>query len=320
MSLYPLKLSCVPVELIWGGRRLINEWGKKCEFSKLAETYELTLRDDGKISRIENGEYAGLSLKEYIEKRGNTVVSDSFNGGRFPLLIKFIDAADRLSVQVHPDDVYAGAVENDSGKTEIWYIVDAEPGAKIVYGLKNGATREDFAAAVADLDIDRVLNYIEVKPGESYFVPSGMVHAIGKGILIAEIQQNSDLTYRVYDYGRIGADGKPRQLHVGKALDVVRPFGKDEIDAIRYARSNGAKTPETLADSEYFKVLHITKPEILCADRKSFHSLLVLADGAKLVCGGETYTLSRGDSWYLPAGLGEYKIHGENIDVLVSSI
>lgn len=320
MRLYPLKLSYVPVELIWGGRRLIDAWGKKCEFSKLAETYELTLRDDGKISRIENGEDAGLSLKEYIEKRGNIVVSDNFNGNRFPLLIKFIDAADRLSVQVHPDDIYADSVENDSGKTEIWYIVDAEPGAKIVYGLKNGVTREDFSDAVADLDIDRVLNYVEVKPGESYFVPSGMVHAIGKGILIAEIQQNSDLTYRVYDYGRIGADGKPRQLHVGKALDVVRPFAANEIDAIRYSKKNGANDSKILADSEYFKVLHITKSETLCADNKSFHSILVLADGSELVCGEEHYKLSRGDSWFLPAGIGEYKIQGGNIDVIVSSI
>ena len=316
--IYPLKLSYTTAHMIWGGTRLIDDWGKTSERRPLAETYELTVRDDGHMSHIENGAFSGMSLREYIEKNGNKTVSDTYNGGRFPLLIKFIDACDRLSVQVHPDDIYAKEVENDSGKTEMWYIIDAEPGAKIIYGLKNGVTRADFASAVAENSLDSVMNYVEVKKGESYFVPSGMLHAIGKGILIAEIQQNSDLTYRVYDYDRLGADGKPRELHVKKALDVVRPFNCSEIDNIRYSRGIG--DPSCLADSEYFKVLHVTEAERLFADEKSFNALTVLSDGATLIYKNITYKLKKGDSWFLSAGAGEYFIEGENIDVLVSSL
>jgi len=316
--LYPLKLSYTTAHMIWGGTRLVEEWGKESDILPLAETYELSVRDDGHMSFIENGEFSGMTLREYIEKNGNRTVSDTYSGGRFPLLIKFIDASDRLSVQVHPNDIYAKDVENDSGKTEMWYIIDAEPGAKIIYGLKDGVTQEDFARAVAGNDLDRVMNYVEVNKGESYFVPSGMLHAIGKGILIAEIQQNSDLTYRVYDYDRLGVDGKPRELHVKKALDVVRPFNESEIEKICY--SEGKKDSDCLANGKYFKVFHITERSKLFADKKSFHSIIVLANGAELIYKNDKYTLKKGDSWFLPAGTGEYFIDGQNIDILVSSL
>jgi len=317
-KLHPLKLSYTTAHMLWGGSRLIDEWGKTSEIRPLAETYELSVRDDGHMSFIENGDSAGLSLKEYIEKIGNSAVSDTYDGGRFPLLIKFIDACDKLSVQVHPDDIYARDVENDSGKTEVWYIIDAEPGAKIVYGLREGITREDFADAVKNDGLDSVMNYVEVKPGESYFVPSGMLHAIGKGILIAEIQQNSDLTYRVYDYGRLGVDGKPRELHVEKALDVVRPFALSEIREIQY--SGNEPVDGCFADSKYFKAYHINEKKDLVASPRSFHCLLALSDGCIIVCGGKKYAMSKGECWFIPAGLGEYSLEGSSVDVLLSSL
>ncbi len=142
-------------------------------------------------------------------------------GDRFPLLIKFIDAADRLSIQVHPDYEYSLREENELGKTEMWYIVEAEPGAQLVYGLKDGITKDAFAA-VKDGRVQDTLRYVDVHPGDVYFIPAGQIHAIGAGILIAEIQQSSNVTYRVYDYDRRGADGSLRPLHTAKALDVVQ--------------------------------------------------------------------------------------------------
>lgn len=318
--IYPLKLSYATAMMLWGGTRLITDWGKHSDSDKLAETWELTVRDDGRMSFIENGKDAGISLRDYITKYGNSVVSDKYDGGRFPLLVKFIDAADRLSVQVHPDDAYAGAVENDSGKTEMWYIVDAEPGAELVYGLAEGVDGKAFSDAVSRGDYNGVMKRIKVRAGESYFIPSGMLHAIGAGILIAEIQQNSDLTYRVYDYDRRGADGKPRQLHVKKAIDVVRPFTSDEINGLRYEKG-GLNDAECLADSKYFKVMRINlsgKREF-DAKKNSFHCLLCLGGEAAIDYGDEKYTIKRGECWYIPAGAGRYTLNG-NALLLTSSV
>ena len=176
---YPLKLKYFAKTALWGGQTLKNEWNKPCEYDKLAETWELTLRPDA-VNTVLNGELAGKRLDEVI---GNE---------KFPLLIKFIDAEDRLSVQVHPDDRFAAEVENDVGKTEMWYIADARDGAEIIYGIKDGVTELS-----CDARIEEQVKRVSVKKGDSFFIPSGMLHAIGKGCLIAEIQQNSDLTYRV---------------------------------------------------------------------------------------------------------------------------
>ena len=318
--LYPLKLKYACSTALWGGSKLSREWGKESELSPLAETWELSCRDDGMMSVIENGEYSGMTLGEYIKVLGNSVVSDTFNGGRFPLLIKFIDAALDLSVQVHPDDSYAKAKENDSGKTEMWYIVDADEGAELIIGLTDGVSRADFAKAVERNDYASVLRRIKAKKGESYFIPSGMPHAVCGGILIAEIQQNSDLTYRIYDYDRVGADGKKRALHVAQALDVVRPFTADEIDAIRY-KNGGKGDPECLAKSEYFSVRFIkldgTRDFSVTPD--SFQCLLCVAGDALLSFGGESYPLHRGECFFLPAGMGEYTLSG-NSEILLSSI
>ena len=318
MKLYPLKLKYACSTAIWGGGRLKSEWGKVSELSPLAETWELSCRDDGMMCLIGNGDAEGLTLAEYIKSVGTCAVSDSYDGGRFPLLIKFIDAAADLSVQVHPDDIYAAEHENDNGKTEMWYIVDAEEGAQIVWGLEDRVGRDEFAAAVAKNEYEKVLRYVDVRPGDVFFVPSGLAHAIGKGILIAEIQQNSDLTYRIYDYGRLGADGRPRQLHVEQALSVVRPFTEDEIDAIRFERG---RVEGYLANSRYFSVrlLEASAAPSLNVGRESFHCLLSVGGECVLSCGGEEYTVGRGECVFLPAGLGEYSIRGD-ARVLLSTL
>lgn len=318
--LYPLKLSYATVTTLWGGRKLIDKWGKKTNEDKLSETWELTVRDGDKMSYIRNGESAGLSLKEYIEANGNSTVSSSYTGDRFPLLVKLIDASDKLSVQVHPDDRYAEAVEKSFGKTELWYIIDADPGAEIVYGLKKGIDIGEFTKAVRSNDYSKVLNRIKVKAGECYFIPSGMIHAIGSGILIAEIQQNSDITYRVYDYERRDQYGAMRELHIKKAIDVIHPFTENEIKDIRYA-NGGSEAPECLADSKYFKVLKVAicGERFFNADESSFHCIISVKGDFVIDYQNEKYNAECGECVYIPAGSGNYKIIGE-CELLISSI
>ncbi len=321
MKKYPLKLSYTAKTALWAGKRLKEEFGKQSEHDTVSETWELSVREN-EMSYILNGEAKGISLREYFERTGYSCVSPSFTREeRFPLLVKLIDAADVLSVQVHPDDAYAAEVENDSGKTEMWYIVDACEGAELVYGLKDGITREDFARAVREKRISDVIKKVPVKKGEAYFIPSGMLHAIGAGILIAEIQQNSDLTYRVYDFDRVGKDGKLRPLHVEKALDVTRPYSADEINAVCYSRGTECEEGKLLAASEYFKVryLKIDGNAELAASEQSFVSLLCVGGEGCMEFGGETYPLNKGDSYFLPAGMGDFCVCGD-AELIISEL
>ncbi len=315
--LYPLKLSYVAKTALWGGKKLVEDYGKYYDGDKLSETWELTCRTPEECSMIENGDKAGMLLLDYFADYGKHLIGKDYTGDRFPLLIKWIDAADSLSVQVHPDDAYALAHENDPGKTEMWYIAEAEEGAKLIYGLKDGMGREAFADAVHTGDYRSVMREVPVKKGETYFIPSGMLHAIGAGIVIAEIQQNSDLTYRVYDFDRKGPDGKPRVLHVEKALDVVRPFTEEEIDAVRYSRE---KSEDMLASCPYFRVKR-TKAENgeICVTEESFVHLLCTEGEGALIYKKERYPVKKGESYLLPASLGVCKTDGD-AEFLLSSL
>ena len=315
MERIPLKLKCVCKSAIWGGTTLSSEWGRENGGEGVAESWELTVRER-EMSVIEGGAYDGMTLGEWITRAGSDAVSTDWQmGERFPLLVKYIDAADSLSVQVHPDDTYARTCEaetGDTGKTEMWYIVDAAEGATLVYGLKKGIGTEDFMEAVARGETPSALRTVPVRAGESYFIPSGQVHAIGGGILIAEIQQNSDLTYRVYDYDRLSADGTPRQLHLEKAAKVIRPISEEEIDAIRYARG-GREDGETLAHCPYFRARRFVGTEEERAEtvKDRFHVLLCVAGEGTLTHREISYPLARGDSYFLPAGMGDYTYRGE---------
>ena len=325
MEKYPLLLRPVSKEIIWGGDRLRREYGKTAPFEKIAESWELTVREK-EMCVIAGGEWAGMTLGDYIASSRRSILGQ--NGAkydRFPLLIKFIDAADRLSIQVHPDDEYGLSHEGELGKTEMWYILGAEEGAQLVYGLKDGVTTEDFRRAVEENRTEECLNFVDVHPGEVYFIPSGQVHAIGAGILIAEIQQNSNITYRVYDYNRPGADGKPRELHTAKALDVVKLRTPEEIDRLRFSvpvkiGTNGV----TLASCEYFTTVKYTtapgRTALYTSTDSSFASLLVLnAENAQIECGRFLETIHKGESWFIPAGSGEIKISGQ-AEVIVTEV
>ncbi len=316
---YPMLLRPVSREIMWGGSTLKEKYHKTAPFDKLAESWELTVRPD-EINVIDNGEYTGIPLEDYIVRNRTSILG--INGAkydRFPLLIKFIDAADRLSIQVHPDDDYAIAHEGEFGKTEMWYIMDAKPGAKLVYGLREGCTADGFAKAVSTGRTDEMLHYVDVHPGEVYFIPAGQVHAIGAGILIAEIQQNSNVTYRVYDYNRRQADGSLRVLHTEKALDVIRIRTDEEIEALRFSGGRKENGYELLCNCAYFNVRRYTTGQknvaFLEPTDRSFLSLLVLeaGDDAILESGDFSTQLIRGQSYFIPAETSKIKISGSTV-------
>ncbi len=315
--LKPIKLNPVFKEIIWGGNRLKTEYNKKSDLNNIAESWELTVRPDG-MNTIIGGEYDGYTMEQYINENGESVVSNKPQPF-FPLLIKFIDAQDNLSVQVHPDDEYGLKNANSLGKTEMWYIIDAKPGAQLVYGLKEGVTNEEFAKAIEDGKVEEKLNYVNVKKGDVFFIPSGLVHAIGSGILLAEIQQNSNITYRVYDYNRIGKDGKPRELHVNDALNVIVNRSQNEIEKIQF--STNAKNNNTLASCEYFNVKkhNIDGTLQFSANAESFVSLLCLDGKGEIAYNDESFSFEKGDSYFIPANLGDFSISG-NLEVIISKI
>ena len=320
-KLYPLFLSGVTKSPIWGGTRLPREWNKCApDGSIVGESWELTVREQ-EMSTVQNGTLSGITVGELLQSNAETLMGKSTRAGsEFPLLIKFIDAADRLSVQVHPDDAYAARVENDRGKTEMWYIVDADEDAEIICGLADGIDNVAFCELLQKGELMSALKVQKVHAGETYFIPAGLPHAIGKGILIAEIQQNCDLTYRVYDYDRRGADGSLRQLHIDKACDVIRPFSDNEIDTIRYSRGLPASRDAVLADCEYFRVEKLDLHENTHTLHKNdyLRHLLILSGEGRIECDNVSYPFHRGDSILLPASLEDVTLQG-NATVLVST-
>ena len=297
-----IKLKPAFKDYIWGGSRLKTDYDKDFKGDVLAESWELSAHPDGS-SIVADGEYAGASFREYLEKKGKAVLGKNCERfDDFPVLIKFIDAKENLSVQVHPSDEYALKNENQYGKTECWYIVDTEPGAGIFFGLKEPLTREEFAKKINDGSLLAVLNFVPVKKGEMYFIKSGTLHAIGAGTLIAEIQQNSNVTYRVYDFGRVGADGKPRALHIDKALDV------SDLSGIVPSYDFG----EHLAQCKYFTVdgLDINKNAELSAGEESFVSVLFTEGKGHIGEEGTDMDYDAGDSFFIEAASGKIKISG----------
>ena len=315
--LKPIKLNPEFKEIIWGGNRLKNEYNKVSSLNNIAESWELTIRPDG-MNTISGGEFDGLTMQDYIDKNGFSVITNK-EMDRFPLLIKFIDAEDNLSIQVHPDDEYGMKTANSLGKTEMWYIIDAKPDAKLVYGLKEGCTVDILREAISNNTVEDTLNYVPVNKGDVFFIPSGLVHAIGAGILLAEIQQNSNITYRVYDYNRKGKDGKPRELHVNDALNVIVNRNEEEINKIRF--STNVKNDTTLASCEYFTVDKYTLDgEIqLNTDEKSFNSVLCLDGYGAIKYNNESFDIKKGDSYFIPANLGNYSINGK-LEIIISKI
>lgn len=308
----PLKLGMITKKIIWGGERLAREYGKGTPGEKIAESWELTDRSDG-VNTIVGGTFDGMLLSDYLNAHKDEV-KKGWDGERFPLLIKLIDAEADLSIQVHPDDEYAAEHTTDLGKTEMWYIVDAAPDARIIYGLKKKYSAAEVRAAIENGTLEELMNYVPVKKGETYFIPSGMVHAICRGILIAEIQQNSNITYRVYDYNRRGADGKLRELHVDDALAVI-----DKIEDPSAVRADANDELGIIAKCGYFTVYHFEKAFAMTATEESFVHLLCLGGEAVITWNGGKMNIKKGESVYIPAGFGEFAV-SEGADIVVSTL
>ena len=306
-----IKLEPAFKDYIWGGTRLRDDFGKKCSFDKVAESWELSCHKDGP-SVVAEGKDKGLTLQQYIDKYGKEVLGT--NCGRFesfPILIKLIDAKDNLSVQVHPDNEYALRVEGEYGKTEMWYVVDCDEGAELLYGFKHEISKDEFARRIADNTLLEVTNSVPVHKGDVFFIEAGTLHAIGKGILIAEIQQNSNTTYRIYDYGRVGKDGKPRELHVEKAKDVTRLAPAKKYPETPVEKHEGY-TSKLMAECEYFStyILDIDGKAELEAGGDSFNNLLFL-EGEGSVNGDDIVRFKKGDSIFITAGTGKYTVNGK---------
>ncbi|MBR6873375.1 MAG: class I mannose-6-phosphate isomerase [Ruminococcus sp.] len=302
-----IRLEPAFKDYIWGGTRLRDDFKKKCDYDKVAESWELSCHKDG-ASVVATGEDKGLTLAQYIDKHGKAVLGT--NCGRFeafPILIKLIDAKDNLSVQVHPDNEYAQRVEGEYGKTEMWYVVDCDEGAELLYGFKHEISKEEFAERIKNNTLLEVTDNVPVHRGDVFFIEAGTLHAIGKGILIAEIQQNSNTTYRIYDYGRVGKDGKPRELHIEKAQDVTKLAPAKQYPDTPAEQHEGY-TSKLLASCEYFTtyVLDITGEAQLEADGASFNSLLILEGEGTA---GEV-EFKKGDSIFVTAGTGKYTVKG----------
>ncbi len=309
-----VKLTPSFKDYLWGGTRLRDDFGKKCDFDKVAESWELSCHKDGP-SFIADGADSGKTLQEYLDEHPEYMGTACSKFDFFPILIKLIDAKDNLSVQVHPDNEYAMRIEHEFGKTEMWYVIDADPGAQLLYGFKDEITKEEFRERIENNTLLDVVNAVPVKKGDLFFIESGTLHAIGKGILIAEIQQNSNTTYRIYDYGRIGADGKPRQLHIDKAVEVTKlcpPNIHPKGEPVVYEDGNWTETQ--LAKCEYFsvKLLDIVNRAWLCTTDRLFVHLLVL-DGRICFSSGKPQQiwLEKGDSLFIPAGYGNFELTPE---------
>lgn len=280
-----VKLKPATKDYLWAGTKL-KKYGKDAPYDNIAECWELSFHKDGPCL-IDSGEDKGQKLSDIATEKdlGSDVSSFPF----FPVLIKLIDSGDNLSVQVHPDDEYALKNENSFGKTEMWYVLEAEEGSGLYVGLKNDSSREEIEEALKKGTILEKLNFFPVKPGETYFIESGTIHAIGKGVTVIEIQQNSNLTYRLYDYNRVGKDGKPRELHIRKALNVINYRRYEPV------RFEG----DIIGTSKYFtsRKRTIRYGEILSAPKTTFYSLTFL-DGEGTI-GNLAY--HKFDTFFLPS-------------------
>lgn len=308
MAVY--RLEPAKKSAIWGGRRLIEEFGKEFDGDNLAETWELSVHPDGPC-RIASGDCAGLTLPEYISKKGENILGKNCRRFEdFPILIKLIDAKADLSIQVHPDNEYAREHEGQYGKTEMWYVMDASPGATLCYGCKEKVSKEEFRQQIEDGTLDQSLNMVPVAAGDVFFIKAGTIHAIGGGILIAEIQQNSNVTYRVYDYNRKGADGKLRELHVEKALDVseLAPPQKD-FDFDGHIGLCDCFITDLVKTEGSVMTVHAGEDSFIC--------VLVVDGTGTIENGGDELTAKRGECFFAEAGSGDCRLDGDMTAIVV---
>lgn len=313
----PFLLKPSAKDYLWGGNRLNDEFAKGIEMSPLAETWECSTHPDGP-SFVASGEWSGKSLADVLREYPEFLGTHPKTKGELPILIKFIDAKKDLSVQVHPTDEYA--VKNESGqlgKTEMWYVLDASKDASLIYGLHTTTEKAVFREAIEQGTVERYLQKVPVKKDDVFFIEAGTVHAIGAGALIAEIQENSNLTYRLYDYDRVDKNGNKRQLHVDKALDVANLTGMAEPkQPLRVLKYHAGVASEQLCRCKYFEVyrmiVNTERKQVVHyqSDSVSFRVLLSVNGCGMVRFEGEALDIYKGDCLFVPANSVKITLHG----------
>lgn len=309
MNLYPLILNPVYKDYIWGGQRIPRTYQRALPDGIYAESWEVSDRPEGP-SRVANGPLTGVALDDVIRRFGRDVTGPAGTGAAFPLLVKLIDARERLSLQVHPDDQSAPLCGGEP-KTEAWHVLDAAPGARVFAGLKPGVTAEGFRAALAAGRLDTCLRAVPVQTGDTLFIPGGRIHAIGEGCLLLEVQQNSNTTYRVYDWGRAGADGQPRELHVEKAFQVIRWDDTGEPKTVPRPLSGPDGVPSVeLVTSPYFQLerLDLAGPRACRHNGHGFHVLFTAGGAVAVEWAAGRVDIPFGRSCLVPAAIREYRL------------
>lgn len=308
--MYPIRFENLYYEKIWGGRDF-ETFRNNMPDGEIGETWDIACHPNG-TGVVANGNFKGIKFDDLINKFGHALVGNKVNLEKFPLLIKLINSKEKLSVQVHPGDEYAAKYEADYGKTEAWYVMDAKPGASLIVGTKD-CTKEEFEEAIKNNKVEECLNKIEVKKGDCFLINSGLVHAICEGVIIAEIQQNSDVTYRVYDYGR------PREIHVQKALDVINFDLQCENLSEKEENQYDGYSHSLLCKNEYFGIEKISiSKEYSDVSNEDKFDMYTCVEGEGVIEGNDfSEIIKMGDSFLIPATLGEYKIKG-NMKVLKS--
>ncbi|MCY6959875.1 type I phosphomannose isomerase catalytic subunit [Clostridium brassicae] len=302
--MYPIKFENLYYYKIWGGRGFEN-FRDNLPDGYIGESWDVACHKNG-ISVVANGALKGKRFDKVIKEYGHSLVGTEVSIEKFPLLVKLINAREDLSVQVHPNDEYAKKYENEYGKTEAWYVIEAKPGAKLVLGTKN-CSKQQFAKAIKEEKSDKYLNVVEVKKGDYFFINSGLVHAIGEGLIIAEIQQNSDVTYRVYDYGR------GRDVHIEKSLDVIN----FDLEAKKISKNQVEEfdgfSRVILCENGYFGMekYSIRKKLKDNSDVKKFFIITCVEGNGKIILNNLEEKIKKGDSYLIPATLGKYFIEGK---------
>ncbi len=315
----PFLLKPAGKDYLWGGSRLKDDFSKDMDLTPLAETWECSTHPDGP-SIVASGVYEGRLLSEVLNRHPEYMGTHPKTDGGLPILIKFIDARKDLSVQVHPDDEYAREHEHGSlGKTEMWYVLDAAKDAKLVYGFYHDISREKLKKSLEDGTVERYLQKVKVQKDDLFYIEPGTVHAIGAGTLVAEIQESSNLTYRMYDYGRVDKNGRPRELHIAQALEVAsRKGSRTPRQPMRVLKYRKGCATELLCRCKYFQVERQLINTERCremadfqTDSNSFQVLLCIGGCGTMFGAGEMLHFFKGDCIFVPADSIPLKLHGK---------
>ncbi len=322
MSLYPLKFTPILKERLWGGTKLKDVLHKPITSDITGESWELS-GVTGDISVIENGSLSGTALQELIHREGESLLGTSVVerfGTDFPILIKFIDAKQDLSIQLHPNDELAQTRHNSFGKTEMWYVMDADPGAKLIVGFNRDVEKEEYVRSLEEGTLEHLMNYEEVREGDTFFINTGKIHAIGAGVLLAEIQQTSDVTYRVFDFNRKDKNGNLRELHTELALDAMDYSKKDDFK-VNYPDANNVVNP--MVDCPYFKTNFLRLTDSLEQDvtkRDSFTIYMCVGGEAQISNDWGSVQIKKGETVLVPASSNNINIDTSGAKLLEVTI